>query len=211
MGRTLLLTCAVAAAIVVHERPCRAAPPFAITPAWTHAFGPRSVTGDALGLDLQVLFGKTQRFGVGLTGALYSPLPQATTGTPSTPTTEMLGSFLAEFGWTALRGERAELTVVGGVGEVSSRPVSVVDPAHRTFSYAAHVAMSSGVIARVYLTRAMALSLEARHVVYVESLESTQVDARAPRDASTWFGDRPLTPLIETRAGLTILLPSREP
>jgi len=223
MRQALLTTLAVPLALLGTAGPCRAAdeppeiaaPPshrFAVTPSWTHAFVPRSVSADAIGLTVQATFDARGRFGLGLTGALYSPFPLARAAVPaSSPASETLGSLIPEFTYTPLRGPRAELTVLAGVGVLASRPVSLVDPGHRTFSYDTNLAMSYGAALRVYLTRQMAVSLEGRNVVYVQAQESAQVDQRAPGDPSTWYGDRRLVPAVETRLGLTVFLSAREP
>jgi hypothetical protein len=227
MRKAFLVACGVASALAAQARPCLAAdesaPPalesepfpyhrFAVTPSWTHAFVPRSVSFEAIGLTAQTFFGETRRIGVGLTGALYSPFSQTRAAVPaSTPASETLGVLLAEFSWVAVRGQRAELSVVGGVGTVASRPLSLVDPEHRAFSYDAQLAMSGGAVARVYLTREVALSLEARNVVYVAQQENARIAERTPDDPSYWYGARPITPAFETRLGLTVFLSAREP
>ena len=98
MRKPTLLACAAASAVVAQATPCRAAeepavpaldraqPPshrFAFTPSWAHAFVPRSVSVEAIGLTLQGLFGRTRRFGVGLAGALYSPFSRTLAAVPS--------------------------------------------------------------------------------------------------------------------------------
>lgn len=228
MRKGFVVISTAALALVATARPCLAAgdePPrsalesaplptyrFAITPSWTHAFVPRSVSFEAMGLTLQALFGKSSRFGLGLTGALYSPFSQTRAAVAASfPASETLAAFLTEFSWRAVRGHRAEVSVLGGVGAVGTRPLSLVDPAHRTFSYATRLAMSAGAAARVYLTRDVALALEARHLVYVDQQESASIQERAPNDASFWSGAKPLTVALETRLGLTVFLSAREP
>jgi hypothetical protein len=227
MRHALLVASAVASALVFEAGPClaadepalpdveRAPPPayrFAITPSWTHAFLPRSVSSEAIGLTLQTLFGKTSRLGVGLTGALYSPFSQTRAAVPASfPSSETLGTLLTEVSWIAVRGHRAEIGVLGGVGGVASRPLSLVDPAHRTFSYGTRVAMSGGAVAHVYLTREVALSLEARDVVFANQQENANVAERSPEDPSFWYGAKTITHMLETRLGLTVFLSAREP
>ena len=232
MRKAFPVTCAVALALVARAGPCLAAdepdplpdssprpatapsPPYwlELTPSWTHAFASRSVSFEAVGVGLELLLDRPGRFGVGLAGALYGPFSQTRAPVPSSfPATETLGAALAEFRWTAVRTHRAELGLLGGVGTVATRPLSLVDPAHRAFSYDTRLAMSLGASARVYLTREVALSLEARDVVYVDQLESANVEARSPNDPSYWYGARPLTSVLETRVGLTVFLFRREP
>jgi hypothetical protein len=227
MRSTFLVACGLAAALFAQDRPCHAADEnaaraaesaarpayrFAITPSWSHAFVTRSVSHEAVGLTLQTFFDKRSRFGIALVGALYSPFPRDYTNVPASyPLSETLGALLAELGWTFLHGERAELALSGGLGAVGTRPVSLVDPSNRKFAYQGRLAYSGGVVARVYLTREAAVSLEARSVVYIDTPESDRIAARDRSNESTWFGNGSIIPMVETRVGLTVFLSAREP
>lgn len=230
MRRAFLVVGAVMGALLVQARPCLAADDsaaavaaspsvpapapahrFAITPSWTRAFTRRSISNEAVGVSLQLFFDRQSRFGIGLAGALHGPFSSSfARSLAAAPAQETLGSVFTEFAWMPLRNSNVEVGVMGGVGALSTRPVSLVDPAHRSFSYGSRLAMSAGAVARVYLTPHVAVSLEARNVLYVEQEENTAVAAREPENPSTWYGAKPLTQMIETRLGLTVFLSARE-
>jgi len=183
----------------------------AVTPSWSHAFVPRSVSHDGVGLTVESFLG--HRMSVLLTGALYAPFSR--TLSPAAPDadrrTETLGNVVPEVHVTLLRSERVELAVGGGPGAIVTRPVSLVDPEHRRFDWEARLAFSHGIYARTFVTRAVAISFDLRDVVYIEQLESAApgADEASRRDPSTWYGDKPLTHRIEGRLGITVFLGPR--
>jgi hypothetical protein len=216
MRRTYFRASAVGAFLLALARPCEAAdeapegfraPSYrlAFTPTWTHAFAAHSVSHDALGLTSEIFLGR--RMGIALVGALYSPFQDSHANAPSSfPLNETLGSVFPEVRITLLRGERAELAVVAGAGVLASRPVSLVDPENRRFEYRAHFMSSAGAVARVFLSRDLALSIDARNAVYIETREDDGIWESARRDPSTWYGDSRLMNVLEARVGLAMFL-----
>lgn len=202
-------------------RPCRAAgesdggfrPPshrFGITPAWTHAFVVHSVSHEALGLSAEIFLGR--RYGIAMLGSLYAPFSSSPNRVPSAfPLNETYGSWFTEFRFTLLRGDRAELAVVGGPGVIVTRPVSVIHPEHRRFEFDNRLALSAGAVARVFILRQLALSMEARYVAYREQLENERTEDLFGRQdpESVWYGEIPLTHMVEARLGLTVFFSER--
>lgn len=216
MRRAYSSACGVLVVLVLLARPChgadRADQPMrapahwvGLTPSWTHAFVAHSVSHEAVGLDVEARLGR--RLAIALVGTLYSPFQRSYLRASSTsPLNETLGSVLPEARVTLLRGDRAELAIVGGAGVLASRPVSLVDPEHRTFGYQARIVFAGGAVARVFLLHDLAVSLEARHAIYGDAREADAIAESARRDPATWYGERPLTNMIETRLGVTLFL-----
>lgn len=99
--------------------------------------------------------------------------------------------------------------IVGGVGALRTRPLSVIDPDNRTFDYDWRLAMSVGIGLRVFLNRWFAVTGEIRDYIYIEQLENTQVAATQAqqRNPDTWFGDKPLTNNVQAQIGISMFLP----
>lgn len=185
----------------------------AIAPSWTHAFLPASMSTDGVGLGVDFFPGRraaSGRLGFSLVGALYRPF----SGEPSThtaaafPLSETSGFVTFEVRGIILSRPSFELHVFGGMGAIGTRPVSVVDPAHRHFDFDTRLALSLGAALRVPLTSAIYVSFEGRDVIFINQHENAIValgEAEAENRA-TWFGDKPLVHMIEVRVGLTFVL-----
>ncbi len=176
---------------------------FGVTPTWTHAFA-TSANHEGLGLAAEAFLGR--RFAVALVGTLTSPFQEPVRPTAATRRNESLGSLFPEARVTLLRGERAELALGAGLGVRASRPISLVDPEVRSFAYRPEMMVTGGVLARVFLLRDVALSLEARHVTYLEGLENAVVQGADRRDEATWYGEKFVRNTVEARVGVTIFL-----
>lgn len=170
-----------------------------VTPTWTHVFGSGSASHEALGLALETFVGR--RWGIGLASAWYAPF----SGEPPVgPARETFGSIFTEARFTLARGERAELAVTGGSGVLATRPRSRVDPARRSFDYQTKLMAAAGAVGRVFLMPDVALSLEGRHLAWIDTKENERVSIAAPEDPATWFGDKLLVHAFEARVGITM-------
>lgn len=180
----------------------------AITPAWAHSLLGSSVSAEGIGLGVDVFPGRgKRRIGVSLVGALYQPFSREQAGAPSlAPRSETAGWASAEVRVVALKTRSLELHFTGGVVVVETRPVSLVDRNHRHFDFDSRLGYSTGAALRVALTRRVFLSLELRDVIYVEQRENPRIDAKHPENPQTWFGDKPITNMVEPRIGLTFLI-----
>lgn len=103
----------------------------AIAPAWSHAFLPRSVSTDGIGLGIDYFPGRSVargRLGFSLAGALHGPF----SGEPrrrnasAFPLSETLGFVTVELRAIVLSLSSFELDVFGGTGAIGTRPVSVI-------------------------------------------------------------------------------------
>jgi outer membrane beta-barrel protein len=99
--------------------------------------------------------------------------------------------------------------IVGGVGALRTRPISVIDPDNRKFDYDWRLAFSLGIGLRVFLNRWFAVTAEVRDYIYVEQLEAVNVQGTqaAQRDPATWFGEKPLTNNVQAQLGISMFLP----
>jgi outer membrane beta-barrel protein len=99
--------------------------------------------------------------------------------------------------------------LVGGVGMMRTRPVAVIDPAVRDFSFDWRVAFNAGIGLRVFVTKFFTVFGELRDYMYLEKLESLDVqlgDARA--DRSTWIDqEATLTNNVMVHVGVTLFFP----
>jgi outer membrane beta-barrel protein len=106
--------------------------------------------------------------------------------------------------------------VVGGVGALSTRPIAVIDPDNRNFSYKPKVDFNIGLGVRIFLNRWFAVNLEVRDYIYNEQLENLSVatgpvskpnDPTSPANPQTWLGDNSLTNNVQAQLGVSIFLP----
>ncbi len=99
--------------------------------------------------------------------------------------------------------------VLGGLGALWTRPIPVIDPDNRSFSYKAKLDVDLGIGLRIFFSRWLALNLEIRDYIYNEQLENTQVAATqaGQQDPNTWFGDSRLTNNVQAQLGISIFVP----
>ena len=98
--------------------------------------------------------------------------------------------------------------IVGGVGLMRTRPVPVVDPEVREFSFGNRVAFNLGLGIRVFLSRWLGIFLEFRDYAYLEQFENLTVSVTARQNPDTWVADSPtFTNNITAQIGFTMFLP----
>ena len=99
--------------------------------------------------------------------------------------------------------------VVGGVGALSVRPIPVVDPDNRNFSYEPKLAFNAGIGLRIFFNRWFAAVLEVRDYVFNDKLENLNVSSipTVAQDKSTWYGNTSLTNNVQAQFGAAIFLP----
>jgi outer membrane beta-barrel protein len=96
---------------------------------------------------------------------------------------------------------------VGGVGVISTRPIPVIDPDNRNFSYKTNLAFNAGVGFKIFLNRWFALVLEVRDYIFADQLENLEVVAADPTNEDTWLGDTRLTNNVQYQVGFSIFVP----
>jgi outer membrane beta-barrel protein len=105
--------------------------------------------------------------------------------------------------------------VVGGLGAISTRPISVVDPDNRTFQFVPHVDFHVGGGLRIFFNRWFAATLEISDYIFFDQLENTTIapttlgDCGKPADEcpDTWLGGTSFTNNVQAQVGLSIFLP----
>jgi len=125
----------------------------------------------------------------------------------------MYGKFAAGFGDFIFH---YDAYVVGGVGAISTRPIAVIDPDNRNFSFKPKVDFNLGLGLRIFLNRWLAATLEVRDYIFNEALENLTIapgsasnpnDPNSPANPSTWFGENRLTNNVQAQLGVSIFLP----
>lgn len=118
----------------------------------------------------------------------------------------MYGKFSSSFGSFIFQWESY---VVGGVGAISTRPIPVIDPDNRNFSFKPKVDFNAGLGIRVFLNRWLAATVEIRDYIYNEQLEALTVapTQQQQQDQGTWFGENRLTNNVQAQLGVSIFLP----
>ena len=96
--------------------------------------------------------------------------------------------------------------VVGGVGALSVRPIPIVDPDNRNFSFEPKLAFNAGIGLRIFFNRWFAAVLEVRDYVFDDKLENLSVAANA-QDKNTWYGETSLTNNVQAQFGAAFFIP----
>jgi hypothetical protein len=145
----------------------------------------------------------------------YAPFEGNVGASPSYPLNETRGS--ADFDaywvpWPArARPDAAagafEPYLLGGLGALWSRPVSVVDRTNRTFdSDNVLVDLCVGIGARLFVAEWAAIALELRDLSYFERTESRFVSSN-PRDRSLWSdAGSHFTNAVQLRLGVSFFI-----
>jgi outer membrane beta-barrel protein len=106
--------------------------------------------------------------------------------------------------------------IVGGVGALSTRPLAVIDPDNRNFSFKPKVDFNLGLGLRIFLNRWLAVTGEIRDYIYNEQLEALTIapgpvgnpnDPKSPANPNTWLGDNSITNNVQAQVGISIFLP----
>jgi len=96
--------------------------------------------------------------------------------------------------------------VLGGVGVLSARPIPVIDPDNRTFTYEPELAFTAALGIRVFVSRWFGITGELRDYIFQERRENLTI-APNPGDQSTWVGDTALVNNIQLQVGASIFIP----
>jgi outer membrane beta-barrel protein len=97
--------------------------------------------------------------------------------------------------------------VVGGVGVIDTRPIAVIDPDNRSFSYKPKVDFDVGIGLRIFFNRWFAAILEIRDYIFNDQLENLSVSPNDPTNPANWYGNNELTNDVQAQLGISIFLP----
>ena len=101
---------------------------------------------------------------------------------------------------------------------ISTRPIAVVDPDNRTFSFRPKLSFQLGAGLRIFFNRWFAATLQISDYIFIDELESRTIalgvtngkpNAQDPKtwyDANATLGDK-LTNNVQAQLGLSIFLP----
>lgn len=179
--------------------------------------------GPGLGLNFYVL----NTLAIGVNGNFYQGLNSVSSFNLQTSRAARVGEPITEYQWgvngnvtyVPAYGKFAgfgdfifhyDFYVLAGGGVISTRPVAVIDPDNRTFTFKPKGNIHVGGGLRIFFNRWLALTLEISDYIYWEKLEnpiiaSTLADAQNP---STWLKDgSAITNNVQAQVGLSVFLP----
>jgi outer membrane beta-barrel protein len=175
----------------------------------------------------------TNVLAVGVNGNFYAGLNSNSNFNLQTSRAARVGEPVTEYQWNAnanftyvpAYGKFAgfsdfifhyDFFVLGGVGAISTRPIAVVDPDNRTFSYKPKVSFHVGGGLRIFFNRWLAATLEVSDYIFFDELENPLIavgnDASGKsnaQDSSTWLdpGGASFTNNVQAQVGLSVFLP----
>jgi hypothetical protein len=91
---------------------------------------------------------------------------------------------------------------------ISTRPIPVIDPDDRNFSFKPKINFDVGIGLRIFFNRWFAAILEIRDYIYSEQLEAlTIAPGLQAANPATWYGSNQLTNDVQAQLGISIFLP----
>jgi outer membrane beta-barrel protein len=185
------------------------------------------------GPGLAINFWITNVLAIGVNGNFYQGLnaPSAfnlqtsRAGRVGEPITEYQWNANANFTWVPAYGKFAgfgdfifhyDFFVLGGVGAISTRPIAVIDPDNRTFTFKPKINGHLGGGLRIFFNRWLALTVEVSDYIFGDQLENPKIDdtidtkTQKPnaQNPATWLADGSyLTNNVQAQVGLSIFLP----
>ena len=184
--------------------------------------------GFGLGLNYYIL----HWLAIGVNGNLYAGLNAPSNFNFETSRAARIGQPITEYQWNVngnitfvpAYGKFAAFSnfifhydfyfVLGG-GAISTRPIAVVDPDNRTFSFGIKPTFGGALGLRIFFTRYLAAMLELRDYIFFESLENPSIasglgptGAPLAQDQTTWTApDKSFTNNVQAQLGLSVFLP----
>jgi outer membrane beta-barrel protein len=176
----------------------------------------------------------TNVLAIGVNGNFYAGLNSNSAFNLQTSRAARVGEPITEYQWNAnanfsyipAYGKFAgpgdfifhyDFYVLGGVGAISTRPIAVVDPDNRTFTFKPKVSFHVGGGLRIFFNRWLAATLEVSDYLFFDELENPLVaDGKDPKtgkplaqDSSTWLdpGGASFTNNVQAQLGLSVFLP----
>ena len=157
---------------------------------------------------------------VGVDVLAFAPFDSERGSNPSYPLNETAWSTTVSAAFSPFRSHvREDGTarivmpyILGGAGVISTRPVSVVDPADRIFAYKPKVTFAAALGIHVLLSRSVGLDVELRDTLYDEAVESPTIAngpagmpsaVTSPSNPATWYGGSSLTNFVALQVGVS--------
>jgi outer membrane beta-barrel protein len=169
----------------------------------------------------------TNTVALGVNGNFYAGLNANSSFNFETSRAARVGEPLTEYQWNAnfnvtyvpIYGKFAgfgdfifhyDVYVLGGVGAISTRPIAVIDPDNRTFTFKPKVNGHIGGGLRIFFNRWFAAMLEVSDYIFADELENPVVGKtlQQQQDPTTWLSpDLSLTNNVQAQLGVSIFLP----
>jgi len=207
---------------------------FEVNPYFGLTMNDQFVSHDGPGLAMN--FYITNVLAIGVNGNFYQGLNAISAFNLQTSRAARIGEPINEYQWSAdanftyvpAYGKFAgfgdfifhyDVFLVGGVGAISTRPIAVVDPDNRTFTFSPKVNGKIGGGLRIFFNRWLAAVVEVSDYIYPEQLESltvatglspttTNPTRLAAQDPSTWLAPGSyITNNVQAQVGLSFFLP----
>jgi outer membrane beta-barrel protein len=197
---------------------------FEFQPYWGFTLNDQFVSHPGPGLALNYWI--TNVLAIGVNGNLYRPFNSDSEFNFQTRRAARIGVPLTEYSWSAalnftyapilgkFRGPADLLLqydgyLLGGVGAISTRPIPVIDPDNRDFSFKNSLSFNLGGGVHLFFNRWLAVILEGRGYVFNDHLENTELapTLAEQQNSSTWYGEHRLTVNVQAQVGLSIFLP----
>jgi outer membrane beta-barrel protein len=203
---------------------------FEITPYFGLTMNDQFVAHNGPGLGLN--FYITNVLAVGVNGNFYLGLNSPSNFNFQTSRAARVGIPITEYAWNAnanftyvpVYGKFAgfsdfifhyDFYVLGGVGAIATRPIAVVDPDNRTFTYKPRLSFHVGGGLRIFFNRWFAVVAELSDYIFFDELENPSIvtgrDASGkPRaqDPTTWTApETSFTNNVQAQVGFSVFLP----
>jgi outer membrane beta-barrel protein len=198
---------------------------FEIQPYWSASLNDQFVTHTGPGLALNYYI--TNVLAIGINGTLYDGLNSESgfnfenreSAHIAVPLNDYFGQANLNFTYVPIYGKFAGFSnfifhfdtyILGGLGVIDTKPIPVIDPDNRNFSYKAKLDFALGIGLRIFFNRWFAAILEIRDYMYSEQVESTTI-ATSPaqqQNPNTWFGPNEFTNDVQAQVGISIFLPA---
>src|SRR5690554_849266 len=189
---------------------------FELQPYWSLSLNDQFVGHPGPGLAVNYYI--TEALAVGINGNYYGPFNTDQEFNAQVRRAARVGVPLTEYDWGAAlnftyvpaNGKFAgfgdfifhyDFYVVGGVGMISTRPIPVIDPDNRSFDFTTKVAFNAGLGLKVFVNRWFAVFGEVRDYIFLDELESLNVDEEDPSNEANWLGDTSLTNNVQLQVG----------
>ena len=196
---------------------------FELQPYWSFSLNDQFVSHDGPGLSAN--FYITNVLAIGVNGTFYDGLNSQSDfnfqnrrdAHVAAPLNEYFGQANFNFTYVPIYGKFAGFSnfifhydayLVGGVGVISTRPIPVIDPDDRNFSFKPKINFDVGIGLRIFFNRWFAAILEIRDYIYSEQLEAlTIAPGLQAANPATWYGSNQLTNDVQAQLGISIFLP----
>jgi len=197
---------------------------FELNPYWSVTLNDQFVQhpGPGLGLNFYI----TEVMAIGANFNFYRPFNVVSDFNSDVRRAARVGVPLTEYDWSAALnftyvpayGKFAgfgdfifhwDAYIVGGVGGISTRPIAVIDPDNRNFSYEPTLMFNAGGGLRIYFNRWLSATAEIRDYIFNDKLESLEIanSLEEQQNEDTWYGEEKLTNNVQAQLGVSIFIP----